>query len=125
MSFTFLQPTDGFRQAVVAAIQEAGAEGTDSLDLLIAGLAMPEGAAMLTKLGVDPEQLGLAARRARASREPTPGLTEDAKSAMEAGINRAMLAQTQPDVADLMIGLAQADCLARRLLDGHGLNPTI
>lgn len=118
----FLRPRRGFREIMEAAGQEAGPSGVDSLDLLVAALDIPEVALLMTELGASPPAIQVAARETRTDRDPRPGLTDDAKAAVEAALHRAVIARSDPDVQDLLVGLAVANCQARQLLGAHGIN---
>lgn len=119
---TFLKPRRGFQGVMAAATRDAGAGGIDSLDLLQATLDQPEAARLVIGLGADPRALQVATRKARATREAAPGLTDDAKAVIEAVSDRAHLARSDFGVQELLIGLAVADCRARRVLDAHGID---
>ncbi len=118
----FLRPRRRFHQVMAAAGREAGGGGIDSLDLLVATIAAPEGAELLTRLNGDPQAIEVAARQARVARNPSPGLTDDAKVVVEAVSHRALLDRAGPDVQALLVGLALADCPARRVLSRHGID---
>ena len=110
------------RKIFAAAIQEAGAQGTDSLDLLVATLDTTKAKRVIKALGADSRAIQSAARGARTDRDPEPGLTLDAKAVVEAVAHRAMLAGADSDIADLLVALAAAKCLAREVLQAHGID---
>jgi hypothetical protein len=118
---TFLRPRRGFWEIMAAAGQEAGAAGVDSLDLLVATLDIPRVARLVTGLGASPQAIQVAARQARTDRDPRPGLTDDAKAVVEAASHRALIARSDPDVQDLLVGLSVADCQARQVLRAQGI----
>lgn len=88
----------------------------------MATLDIPKIALLMTGLGASPQAIQVAARETRTDRDPRPGLTEDAKAAVEAASHRALIARSDPDVQDLLVGLAVADCQARQLLRAHGID---
>lgn len=117
-----LHPRRAYRKVFAAAIQEADAEGIDSLDLLVATLDTTTATRVIKALGADPRAIQSAARGARTDRDPEPGLTPDAKAVVEAVGHRAILAGADSDVADLLVALAAANCLARQVLQAHGID---
>lgn len=119
---TFLHPRHGFWEVVAAAGQEAGPAGVDSLDLLVATLDSPRAARLVTGLGASPQAIQAAARHAHPARDPRPGLTDDAKAVVEAASHRALIARSDPDVQDLLVGLSVADCQARQVLRAQGID---
>jgi hypothetical protein len=121
---TFFHPGPGVTDVIGAATREAGDAGTDSLDILVAALATPKAVRVVKNLGGDPRAIQIAARTARISRDPTPGLTNDAKAVVEAMGQRAILARANPDIEDVLDALATADCLARRVLNASGITAT-
>jgi hypothetical protein len=108
-------------EVIAAATQEAGAAGVDSLDVLVATLDIPKIARLVTGLGASPQAIQVAARQARADRDPRPGLTDDAKAVVEAA-SAPSTHRSDPDVQDLLVGLAVADCQARQVLRAHGID---
>jgi hypothetical protein len=110
------------RKIFAAATLEAGAHGTDSLDLLVATLDTTEAKRVIKALGADPQAIQSAARGARTDREPEPGLSLDAKAVVEAVAQRVLLAGTDSDIADVLVALAAAKCLAREVLGAHGID---
>lgn len=118
---TFSHPTSRVTDMMGVATREAGAAGIDSLDLLVATLATPTAVRLVKDLGGDPRAIQVAARTARISRDPAPGLTNDAKAVVEAMSQRAILARADPDIEDVLVALAAADCLARRVLNAGGI----
>lgn len=118
---TFLHPRHGFWEVMAAAAQEAGAAGVDSLDVLVATLDVPKIARLLTGLGASPQAIQLAARQARTDRDPRPGLTDDAKAVIEAAVAPSTH-RSDPDIQDLLVGLAVADCQARQVLRTYGID---
>ena len=118
---TFFHPTSGVNDVMGVATREAGAAGIDSLDLLVAALATPKAVRLVEDLGGDPRAIQIAARTARINRDPAPGLTNDAKAVVEAMGQRAILARANPDIQDVLVALAAADCLARRVLNASGI----
>ena len=118
---TFLHPRRGFCEVMAAATQEAGAAGVGSLDVLVATLDIPKIARLVTGLGASPQAIQVAARQARTDRDPRPGLTDDAKAVVEAA-SAPSTHRSDPDVQDLLVGLAVADCQARQVLRAHGID---
>jgi hypothetical protein len=118
---TFLHPRRGFWEVMTAATQEAGAAGVDSLDVLVATLDVPRVARLVTGLGASAQAIQVAARQAHTDRDPRPGLTDDAKAVVEAACSPSTH-RSDPDVQDLLVGLAVADCQARRVLRAHGID---
>jgi hypothetical protein len=115
---TFFHPSPGVNDVMGVATREADAAGTDSLDILVATLATPKAVRVVKDLGGDPRAIQIAAPTARISRDPRPGLTNDAKAVVEAVGHRAILARANPDIQDVLVALAAADCLARQVLRG-------
>jgi hypothetical protein len=118
---TFRHPTRGFQDVMAAAGEEAGSGGIDSLDLLIATVATAGGEQLLTKLGGSADAIRVAALEARSDREPSPGLTNDAKVVIEIAMSRALRISVDPGIPDVLVGLVLADCLARPVLTAHGI----
>ncbi len=117
----FFHPTSRVTDMIGMATREAGSAGTDSLDLLVATLATPRAVLLVKDLGGDPRAIQVAARTARISRDPAPGLTNDAKAVIEAMSRRAALARADPGIQDVLVALAAADCLAQRVLNASGI----
>jgi hypothetical protein len=105
-----------------AATQAAGPGGTDSLDLLSAALSASTVAKLVRSLGVDPAKAITATSQARVSREPAPGLTDDAKRVIEAVSHRALERRREPSGPDLLLSLAAVDTAARRVLNSVGID---
>lgn len=120
--WAFFHPRRDVKKVMAVAALEAGSSGIDSLDLLVATLDTPRAARVVKDLGGDPRVIEIAARGARASRDPRPGLTDDAKAVVEAVGHRAILARADWDVQDLLVALATADCLARQVLNAHRID---
>jgi hypothetical protein len=119
---TFRHPSRGFQDVMAAAVEGAGSGGIDSLDLLIATAAADQGEQLLTRLGASRVAIEIAALRAHPGREPSPGLSIDAKVAIETAVNRALRRGVNPDIPDVLVGLVLADCLARPVLAAHGVS---
>jgi len=117
----FSRPTSRVTDVMGVATREAGAAGIDSLDLLVATLVTPKAVRLVTDVGGDPRAIQVAARSARTSRDPAPGLTNDAKAVIEAMSRRAALARANPDIEDVLVALAAADCLAQGVLKASGI----
>ena len=119
--FTFAHPDRSFQSAITTALQEAGEGGCDSLNVLLAVLDTSVGSHLITTLGVSPAAIRDAAIKSPSAREAGPGLTEDAKAVIEEAVQRALVTGSAPDVAALLVGLTQAPCLARPILEDHGI----
>ncbi len=65
-----------------------------------------------------------AAIEARVSRQPGPGLTDEAKKVVEAVSDRALERRREPSGPDLLVGLATADTTARQVLNALGIDET-
>ena len=118
----WLRARRGLNTVVRDAILEAGHGGTDSLHLLSAALRTPRVAAVIADLATDPDAFGAAVRSHRPSKSAGPGLTDDAKAAIEATTHRALVVGADPDVLDLLVGLATANCQARQALNAQEIN---
>ena len=97
------------------------ADGTGSLDLLVAATAAKPVAKVLRQLGIDP---AVVAQRANATRGPRsePGLTADAKRVVEAASQRSMAQRRDMTSMDLLIALAATPGPARDVLLSLGLD---
>jgi len=120
--WTFLRPKRSIRDVLGAATREAGSAGIDSLDLLVTTLDTSKAARVVKDLGPTPITIQTAARAGRPSRDQGPGLTDDAKRVIDALGQRAIQRRADPDVVDLLVALATADCLARQILHDHGID---
>jgi len=121
-SITFLREHPDFRQAVAAALQDAGPAGVDSVDLLLAAAGTLRGGCILARLGVDAARIQEHAPKTRLQRVGKPGMTEDAKKVIEAISLRAICQRRGPDIRDLLVGLANTDCVARDVLKQNGID---
>ena len=97
-------------------------DGTDSLDLLVATMEHKKGAALTRKAGLEPSTVARAAHDARTGRDPGPGLTADAKAAIEAALQRGLAARRDPGVGELLLALATSGCRARDVLTAVGIS---
>lgn len=111
----------GLDRVLDEAAREAGNVGIDSLHLLSAVLRRRKVAAHIAELALDPAAISVAVRFPRKAGAAAPGLTEDAKAAIEAMGHRALASSSEPDVNDLLVGLADADCEARQVLHAQGV----
>lgn len=111
----------GLKQVVTTALGEAGPFGVDSVDLLVAAVESREGSDLLARLGVNVSTLRDAARASR-SRPAEPGLSDDAKRVIEAASTWALERERGPDLLDLLIGVAKADCRGRDVLNEYGID---
>ncbi len=121
-SVTFLHSKRDLAAIYGAATQAAGPGGTDSLDLLSAALRASTVAKLVRRLGVDPAKIVTAASQARVSRQPAPGLTDDAKRVIEAVSRRALERRREPSGPDLLLSLAAVDTAARQVLNTVGID---
>jgi hypothetical protein len=120
--YTFLKSRPAYDETFAAAIGEAGPAGVDSLHLLTAALDNAKVARLLIDLGGDPSIIRAAAHSAHSNGEGGPGLTDDAKAVVEACSNRALIEGKGPDVDDLLLGMASAQCKARQVLNANGID---
>ncbi len=107
---------------VAAATALGGGQGMNSLSLLIAVLETDRPAAMVRRLGAQPEAIQASARAGLAVAEPALGVTSDAQPVIEAAVNRSLRRPADTDEVDLLVGLATADSLARPILTAHVSN---
>lgn len=119
-----LHPGRAYRKVFAAAAREADGQAIDSLGLSVAVLDTTHAARVVTALGADPRAVQSAAREARIGRDREPGLSLDAKVVVEAVAHQAVLAGTNFEIADLLMALAAANCLARQVLEAHGIDAT-
>jgi hypothetical protein len=118
----FLREHPDLKQAVAAAFEYAGAAGVDSFDLLIAATETQKGFDTLARLGVTAAMIRNHAIESRRPRIGRPGLSADAKRVIEAVAARAIQQQREPDIRDLLIGIASARCAAREVLTQNGID---
>ena len=115
----------GFRregkQVLDRASSTAGSVGIDSLDLLAAMLEQPKAVRLINEVSGTAEPMKREVKIPHGARGDGPGLTLDAKSAIEATSRRALSKKADAELEDLLIGLATADCRARRVLVEHGI----
>lgn len=109
------------RRVLDRASSNAGAVGIDSIDLLAAMLEQPKVVRLINELSRSAEPMKRAVESRSGARGEGPGLTLDAQSAIEATSRRALSKEADAGVEDLLIGLANADCQARRVLNEHGI----
>ncbi len=119
----FHRPCPDFQDVVARATAGRGAaEGTDSLDLLVATMEHKKGAALAHKAGLEASTVSRAARDARTGRDPGPGLSADAKTVIEAALERGLAARRDPGVGELLLALATSECRARDVLTAVGIS---
>jgi hypothetical protein len=118
----FLHPRRDLRAVYGAASARASGAGVDSLDLLDAALASALVATLLREQGIDPSVAKAVAAHARTSREPSPGLTDDARRVIETVSRWAVERRREPGSGDLLLALAAVDTPARVVLRSLGLD---
>ena len=118
----FIGPDSGYQEVVAAAGRGHDRGGISSFDLLFATLGAAAAVELVIALGASPGQMQTAARAASPAGPPMPGLTDDAKAVIEAAINQALAAGRGPNVRDLLLALASAECPAREVLAAFGIN---
>lgn len=119
----------GFRRDVQRVLDQtatnAGSAGIDSVDLL--GVMLDE--AMVVRILDEVSGGTEAIRQAVASHtkapDEGPGFTHDGKAAIEATTRRALARQENATIEDLLVGLAAADCEARRILSRNGITAQV
>jgi hypothetical protein len=111
----------GLKQVVASALSDAAPFGVDSVDLLVAAVDTREGSDLLARLGVNVPTLRDAVRASR-SRPAEPGLSDDAKRVIEAASMWALERERGPDLQDLLIGIAKANCRGRDVLNNCGID---
>ena len=111
----------GSATAMASARHRDRADGTGSLDLLVAATAAKPVAEVLRQVGIDPAAV---AQRANSSRGPRtePGLTADAKRVVEAASQRSLANRRDMTSIDLLVALAETPGPAREVLLGLGLD---
>jgi hypothetical protein len=116
-----VQRAYGRAAAMASARSPDRAQGTDSLDLLIAATEAKSVRQLLRRLDVDP---GTTVRLAEAARVPIhePGLTPDAMRVAEAVAHRALVHRRNANAIDLLIALAETPGPACDLLADQGLD---
>ena len=116
-----LRDVFGSATAMASARDQDPADGTGSLDLLVAATAAKPVAKVLREIGIDPAAV---AQRANATRRPgsEPGLTADAQRVVEAVSQRSLAHRRDMTSLDLLIALAQTPGPAREVLLGLGLD---
>ena len=121
---TFLHPTRDLREIYGAATASAGSHGTDSLDLLTAAVGSGALADAMRRRGIDPAVVVASAERARLTRQPSPGLTDDARRIVETVSHLALEGRRDPSGPDLLVALATTDTPARAVLNSLGIDET-
>jgi hypothetical protein len=111
----------GAATAAASARNRDRADGTSSLDFLVAATEAKPVAKLLRSLDIDPRE---AVQRANALRVSTdePGLTPDAKLIIEAAMKRALEHRRDAKSVDLFFALATMAGPARDILRDLGLD---
>lgn len=123
----FYQPDRKLRDIFACATATASArdrdraDGTGSLDLLVAAMGAKPVAKVLRQVGLDPAAVALLANASRGPRSE-PGLTADAKRVVEAVSQRSLAHRRDMTPIDLLIALAETPGPARDILLGLGLD---
>jgi len=104
-----------------AASRDARFGAADSLDLLAATLATSEAMRLFARLDIDAEPIRLAALQRRSGRAVESGMSEDARAVIELALQRATQMRHQPEIEDILVGLATAECTARHVLGRYGV----
>jgi hypothetical protein len=125
--YAFFHPDRGLQRAYGTATAMASgrnpdlAQGTDSLDLLVAAIAAKPVGQLLRRLDLDGDAI---VQRATAARVPVaePGLTPDAKRVVEAVGHRSLDRRRNATPLDLLVALAGVPGPAKAVLIGVGLN---